>query len=197
MYAAKECDEAIALLRILLATLKSHESNWNNLKNGGCGAFFRALRACMNDLKPRLYSAHVEAKELLKSLIQSECQVVDNDLIHDDRVAAYEAAADLLEAMEETLDDRIQKRVEKKFQDVQLERGQREPRGRRNKRETEATEAAARIRALMAKASFDRETFAFRLGILQNQVTDINNTSVKDILALRDGLTLDPTLGES
>lgn len=56
-----------------------------------------------------------EAKELLKNLIQSECRLVDNNLLHSDRLAAYEAASDLLANMQDTQKEQISKRIEKKF----------------------------------------------------------------------------------
>jgi hypothetical protein len=58
LYAEKNCFEAISVSRMLLATLKTSpdESNWARLRNGGCGAFFRAAKACMNDLQTRLSS---------------------------------------------------------------------------------------------------------------------------------------------
>ena len=58
LYAEKNCLEAISVSRMLLATLKDSPdgSNWNKLRNGGCGAFFRATKACMNDLQTRLLS---------------------------------------------------------------------------------------------------------------------------------------------
>ena len=150
----------------------------------------------MNDLKPRLFSTPDEkAKGMLKSLVQSECRHVDNDLIHEDRVAAYQAASDLLQDMDQAHQDRIEKRIEKKFL---VKRGQqRQPRNKREAAEVEAEAAEAdRMRALMAKSDFDRETFAYTLGILQNGVTDINNATVKEIQALRDGLTSLPSYGE-
>ena len=42
----------------------------------------------------------------------------------------------------------------------------------------------------MEKANFDRKTFLFGLGIVQNRVTDINNATVRELQALRDGLTI-------
>ena len=72
-YAEKNCQEAISVSRILLATLYGgKESNWKELRNGACGAFFRAIRFCMNDLKPRLVSGGgiSEAKELMHNLLQ-------------------------------------------------------------------------------------------------------------------------------
>ena len=56
-----------------------------------------------------------EAKELLKNLIQSECRLVDNNLLHSDRLAAYEAASDLLANMQDTQEEQISKRIKKKF----------------------------------------------------------------------------------
>ena len=55
LYAEKNCLEAISLSRMLIATLRDSPdgSNWNKLRNGGCGAFFRATKVCMNDLQTR------------------------------------------------------------------------------------------------------------------------------------------------
>ena len=55
LFSEKNCLEAISVSRMLLATLKA-SPNWNKLRNGGCGAFFRATKACMDDLQTRLYS---------------------------------------------------------------------------------------------------------------------------------------------
>ena len=77
-YTENQCKKAISHSRMLLATLESDENNWNNFRNGGCGAFFRASRVCMNDLKAKLYSgtgSSNEAQQLLANLIGSECRL--------------------------------------------------------------------------------------------------------------------------
>ena len=47
----------------------------------------------------------------------------------------------------------------------------------------------------MTKANFDRKTFLFGLGIVQNRVTDIKNASVRELQELRDGLTVKAITG--
>ena len=71
-----------------------------------------------------------EAKELLKNLIQSECRLVDNNLLHSDRQAAYEAASDLMKNMQDTQEEQISKRIERKFpgNGSRTKSGTREPR---------------------------------------------------------------------
>ena len=66
----------------------------------------------------------------MKNLIQSECRLVDNNLLHSDRLAAYEAASDLLANMQDTQEEQISKRIEKKFpgNDSRIQSGTREPR---------------------------------------------------------------------
>ena len=66
----------------------------------------------------------------MKNLIQSECRLVDNNLLHSDRLAAYEAASDLLANMQDTQEEQISKRIEKKFpgNDSRTQSGTREPR---------------------------------------------------------------------
>ena len=51
------------------------------------------------------------------------------------------------------------------------------------------------MKSLMTKANFDRKTFLFGLGIVQNRVTDIKNASVRELQALRDGLTVKAITG--
>ena len=51
------------------------------------------------------------------------------------------------------------------------------------------------MKSLMTKANFDRKTFLFGLGIVQNRVTDINNATVRELQALRDGLTVKAITG--
>ena len=72
LFAEKNCLEAISVSRMLLATLKASpdESNWNKLRNGGCGAFFRATKACMNDLQTRLYSGNFFDRELCREVLK-------------------------------------------------------------------------------------------------------------------------------
>ena len=41
LYAERNCQEAISVSRMLLATLQSDEINWKELRNGACGVFFR------------------------------------------------------------------------------------------------------------------------------------------------------------
>ena len=51
------------------------------------------------------------------------------------------------------------------------------------------------MKSLMTKANFDRKTFLFGLGIVQNRVTDIENATVRELQALRDGLTVKAITG--
>ena len=51
------------------------------------------------------------------------------------------------------------------------------------------------MKSLMTKANFDKKTFLFGLGIVQNRVTDIKNASVRELQALRDGLTVKAITG--
>ena len=51
------------------------------------------------------------------------------------------------------------------------------------------------MKSLMTKANFDRKTFLFGLGIVQNRVTDIKNASVRELQELRDGLTVKAITG--
>ena len=142
----------------------------------------------------------------MKNLIQSECRLVDNNLLHSDRLAAYEAASDLLENMQDTQEEQISKRIEKKFpgNDSRTQSGTREPRtgnGRSRRQIVDddsnfpLNDQEEQMKSLMTKANFDRKTFLFGLGIVQNRVTDIKNASVRELQALRDGLTVKAITG--
>ena len=138
---------------------------------------------------------------MLNSLIQSECQLVDNNLLHADRLAAYEAASNLLSNIQDTQNDQIVKRIKKKYpgkSGSKGKKGSREPRNseiKRNRRqileELNIDDQEEQMISLMEKANFDEKTFLFGLGIIQNRVTDIKNATVRELQALRDGLTLD------
>ena len=140
----------------------------------------------------------------MKNLIQSECRLVDNNLLHSDRLAAYEAASDLLANMQDTQEEQISKRIEKKFpgNDSRTQSGTREPRtgnGRSRRQivddDSNLSDQEEQMKSLMTKANFDRKTFLFGLGIVQNRVTDIKNASVRELQALRDGLTVNAITG--
>ena len=82
------------------------------------------------------------------------------------------------------------------------ESGTREPRtgnGRSRRQivddDSNLNDQEEQMKSLMTKANFDRKTFLFGLGIVQNRVTDIKNASVRELQALRDGLTVKAITG--
>ena len=99
----------------------------------------------------------------------------------------------------ETKNHQISRRIEKKFPTGS---GTRQPRNQdgksRSKRQLSDNSTTSadqqnqekQMKSLMEKANFDRKTFLFGLGIVQNRVTDINNATVRELQALRDGLTI-------
>ena len=114
--------------------------------------------------------------------------LVDNNLLHFDRLEAYQSASELLESLELTKKERIEKRIWDKLGN------NREP--RRSKRNAIFDKTAEKLLELLEKTDFDPQNFLFNLEILQNKVTDIANATVKEMKNLRDGLTNQAILGE-
>ena len=53
LYVEKNCQKAVGLTRSLLATIKSSNTNWNEMKSAGCGMLFRTVRSCITEDIPR------------------------------------------------------------------------------------------------------------------------------------------------
>ena len=86
---------------------------------------------------PRLNfpSAKIEAKSILKDFINSECQF-DNSLIHEDRIEAFEAASQLMQALKVNRQKEIEKKVSKMLNKLTSTNSDGSKRGpRRTKRE--------------------------------------------------------------
>ena len=53
-----------------------------------------------------------------------------------------------------------------------------------------------KLKNLMVQANFDKQTFLFGLGIIQNKVTDIDSATVREMQDLREGLTTEAVNGK-
>ena len=198
MYLEKECQKAVALARLLTASIKANNESWFELKNAGCGLLFRTVTSCIGDLTLQLTDASSikKAKAVIRDLVKSECQF-DNDLIHQDRSQCYKAAIQLLGSIEAAKKSQIKAKIKRTF-DGPVDLSTREP--RRAKRQTTATdfesEDAQMLASLMEKVAFDPETIQFGMSITQSQVTDIEKATVKQMQGLLSGLTDQPASSE-
>ena len=93
--------DVISEFQVLLSISKSG-GNWDQQKNGVCGAFYRGIITAMNDLASQNFTTEsiFEANVILDALDESPCHF-DNEVISENRTRALDAATELLANMDE------------------------------------------------------------------------------------------------
>ena len=170
---------------LLLITQKL--GNWDQRKNGVCGAFYRGITTAMTDLAAQNFTSEniFEANLILDALDVSPCHF-DNEIINENRTRALDAATQLLENLD------VAQKLQMATKRQKFESGFRQPRGR-TKREIKL-DFSEILDDLWKKELFNPKNLERKMKIFQNLVTNLSSSDVDKCADLRGKLTSEAAL---